>query len=131
MSNPYYDPDDFGLVIVGSFDWSEPDYSFDMCVVWYEPTSGKYYWASDSGCSCPSPFEDFHSVDQFQSGSEHDVIRYLLDAKSQQDCDASEYDYDTGKYVSTGRGYAGASIVDLVSRIRLGDHIYKIQEEIL
>ena len=55
--NIYYDPSDFGLEIVGEFDWSEPDYSFDLCVVWKE-SRGVYWIGNDAGCSCPSPFED-------------------------------------------------------------------------
>lgn len=131
MSNPYYDPNDFGLVIVGSFDWSEPDYSFDMCVVWYGPRTGKYYWASDSGCSCPSPFENFDSLAQLESGTEHDVLRFLLDEKQHQDKQAKEH-YEAGYYgLRSPEGYSGPAIVDLVAKIRLGEHLYKIQEEAL
>ena len=59
--NVYYNPQDFGLEIVGSFDFAEEDYSFDMCVVWKE-TRGKYWIGTDSGCSCPSPFEDVRDM---------------------------------------------------------------------
>lgn len=61
--NIYYNPQDFGLEIVGDFEFSEPDYSFDMCVVWKE-TRGSYWIGCDSGCSCPSPFEDVRSKDE-------------------------------------------------------------------
>lgn len=59
--NIYYSPEDFGLQIVGSFDFAEEDYSFDMCVVWKE-ARGKYWIGTDSGCSCPSPFEDVRDM---------------------------------------------------------------------
>lgn len=131
-SNPYYDPGDFGLEIVGNIDLAEPDYSFDMLVVWFDRRrSGIFYWASDSGCSCPSPFEDYHSTEQLEHGSEQDAIRMLLGVKETQDRQAGEYDYDLNEYVSTGQGYASAAIVDLVSKIRLGDYLHLIHEEMI
>lgn len=64
-SNPdvYYQPEAFGLVIVGEINDPEASYSFDDLVVWYHPETNKVYWASDSGCSCPSPFEMYTSID--------------------------------------------------------------------
>jgi hypothetical protein len=71
MSNIYYSPEDFGLKIVNSIDFDE-DYGFDMIVVW-ETLEGdkRLYWATDSGCSCPSPFEDFHSFDMLEPLNRH------------------------------------------------------------
>jgi len=63
MGNIYYDPQDFGLELVGEFDWTEPDYSFDMLVVW-KSGRGQYWIGEDSGCSCPSPFEDVRDVNE-------------------------------------------------------------------
>lgn len=131
MSNPYYNPEDFDLEIVGSIDLAEPDYSFDLLVVWYHAPTSTFYWASDSGCSCPSPFEDYHSLEQLESGNDHAVIRHLLGVKTEQDRTAGEYNYEQDKYISTGHGYAGAAIVELVSKIRLGDYLHLIHEEIL
>ena len=56
-NNLYYYPQMNGLETVGEFDWAEPDYSFDLCVVWKEKR-GMYWVGNDSGCSCPAPFED-------------------------------------------------------------------------
>ena len=61
-ANPYYSPEKCGLEQMYSLH-GEEDYSFDMAVIWRDSDSGKYYFAQDSGCSCPSPFEDFHSLD--------------------------------------------------------------------
>lgn len=53
--SPYYAPEHYGLSIVGVVE-QDIAYEFDMFVIW---TDGeKYYWAEDSGCSCPIPFED-------------------------------------------------------------------------
>lgn len=64
MPNMYYSPDDFGLTLVTTFNRSEPDYSFDFVCVWHNEDG--YYIAGDSGCSCPSPFEQYTSVDQLE-----------------------------------------------------------------
>jgi hypothetical protein len=63
MRNIYYHPEEFGLEVVAKIDDRWACYSFDLTVVWRDIATGKKYWASDSGCSCPSPFEDFQSVD--------------------------------------------------------------------
>lgn len=66
----YYQPEKFGLRPVFEYELREPCYSFDIFVLW-KHEDGTLYWAYDSGCSCPSPFEDYTSLD-----------------------DANEYDYD-------------------------------------
>lgn len=54
-SNPYYSPADHGLTVVGEACDPTAEYSFDIMVVW---TDGRrLYYATDSGCSCPEPFE--------------------------------------------------------------------------
>ena len=77
----YNSPEKFGLTEVGQIDWAEQDYSFDMTVVWKDE-NGKLYWADDSGCSCPSPFEDFHSLDQLETGSFFDLAHYLQECEN-------------------------------------------------
>lgn len=50
----YNQPEHFGLTVVGEAEDADASYSFDIFVVWRDQ-SGQIYWASDSGCSCPSP----------------------------------------------------------------------------
>lgn len=57
MSNPYYSPEALGLTIVGSAEDASAGGGFDEFMVWKD-ADGNYYWASDSGCSCPAPFDD-------------------------------------------------------------------------
>jgi len=52
----YYSPEAQGLRIVAELEDPDACYSFDKIVVW-ENQAGEFFWASDSGCSCPSPFE--------------------------------------------------------------------------
>lgn len=55
-TNPYYNPEAVGLTIVAEAEDPEAYYTFNKLVVW---TDGEHLlWATDSGCSCPSPFED-------------------------------------------------------------------------
>lgn len=59
-TNPYYSPEATGLTIVGEVDDLRASYSFNMLVVW---TDGKrLLWATDSGCSCPSPFDGVEPI---------------------------------------------------------------------
>jgi hypothetical protein len=56
--NAYSNPADLGLEIVGEASDSEASYSFDIFIV-FRDHAGVLYYAEDSGCSCPSPFEDY------------------------------------------------------------------------
>lgn len=62
MSNIYYNPEKFGLRIIGEIE-KEPEYDFDMLVVW-QHNDGRLFYGQDSGCSCPSPFEDYGSLEE-------------------------------------------------------------------
>jgi hypothetical protein len=55
--NVYYDPEKFDLEQFGEIQWGEPCYDFDLTVVWRRKADGAFLYAEDSGCSCPSPFE--------------------------------------------------------------------------
>ena len=61
----YGNPENWGLKQLGMIEDDTLSYEFDMLVVWVEATptgTPKLYWARDSGCSCPSPFEDYRNV---------------------------------------------------------------------
>ncbi|QGH76328.1 hypothetical protein SEA_DAUBENSKI_261 [Streptomyces phage Daubenski] len=51
------------LEYVGSFDWDQEQWQFNITQVWKE-ARGRYFVASDSGCSCPQPFEDINYTDE-------------------------------------------------------------------
>lgn len=53
----YNSPKKFGLEAVGTLDLAEPFYSFDLLLVSRHLETGKFYVNTDSGCSCPSPFD--------------------------------------------------------------------------
>jgi len=54
----YSDPKEFGLEQVAQIDYSDGNYCFDLRVIWRRKRDSKVLSARDSGCSCPSPFEN-------------------------------------------------------------------------
>lgn len=58
----YNSPEHFGLVVIDEIELDNESYQFNIRVVWREIATGKLYTARDSGCSCPSPFEDYTSL---------------------------------------------------------------------
>lgn len=75
--NVYDSPDHYGLELVGDAQWGEANYDFAMTAVWRHKMTGQLYWADDAGCSCPSPFEDFQTVEQLESATKHEVLAHL------------------------------------------------------
>lgn len=53
--DPYHQPEKFGLTIVETED-TGGGYEFNIFTVW-KHQDGRVFYAQDSGCSCPSPFE--------------------------------------------------------------------------
>jgi len=76
QENPYYYPETFGLTLVGTIDSEDArdDYGFDIFAVWKDE-EGNFYWASDSGCSCPSPFEEYTTLADLSKGNRFDAAR--------------------------------------------------------
>jgi hypothetical protein len=62
VSNVYYSPEEWGLSVVGELEDPNADYSFNTLCVWVHE-NGTVYWAQSSGCSCPSPFEEYENLD--------------------------------------------------------------------
>lgn len=52
------DPIPEHLDLIADIDLTEPNYSFDLLRIYVRRHDGALLWATDSGCSCPSPFED-------------------------------------------------------------------------
>lgn len=72
--NVYYQPEKNNLRIIAEMDFAD-SYEFDWFVVWRDVNSGMWFWGDDSGCSCPTPFED-DSYETLAHGlSGHDVLK--------------------------------------------------------
>ncbi len=63
--NPYYSPEKCGLKVIYDIDTAD-SYEFNMLVIWEKFDDKTIWWDSDSGCSCPTPFED-HSLKEITS----------------------------------------------------------------
>ena len=48
---------------IKDYDLQEPDYSFDIIGITRRDPDGKLFWSTDSGCSCPSPWESHTEAD--------------------------------------------------------------------
>jgi len=61
MSTPnvYYDPGELGLEIVDTLDEPHLCYQYNTFLVVRHEASGRVFYAYDSGCSCPTPFEGY------------------------------------------------------------------------
>ncbi len=59
MSNIYSTPKNFNLKVVAEIEFSDGNYQFDTRVVWQEMDGPRLWTMRDSGCSCPTPFEDY------------------------------------------------------------------------
>jgi hypothetical protein len=95
----YYDPDlygqpeAFGLELVGSIDLDNESYQFNILAVLHEPTTDKFYIIQDSGCSCPSPFEDHTSRDALgEPLTAHEAVKRIQSSVD----GAKAYEYGTG-----------------------------------
>ncbi|MFJ5103193.1 hypothetical protein [Streptomyces sp. NPDC088554] len=75
----YSSPERFGLTIVGSLD-APLSYEFSMLVVWQRDEDGALLWDTDSGCSCPSPWENRSSVDGLRRID--NVAEFVREARS-------------------------------------------------
>jgi hypothetical protein len=97
VDNIYYYPDKFGLEQVEMIDYSSGDYCFDYRVIWRDK-DGRLYTARDSGCSCPTPFERYTSVDALDPYDYESIRREAI---------------EEGKH----EWYAGKSVTDFIDRL--------------
>lgn len=61
-NNVFDNPEKHGLTVVATIEAENLSYEFDIIAVWKHTETGKLYWAYDSGCSCPLPFENFTTI---------------------------------------------------------------------
>jgi hypothetical protein len=61
-----YQPEKYGIKLIDEIE-AERNYDFNMVCIWQNIKTGEYRWGADSGCSCPSPFENikqWHDLDK-------------------------------------------------------------------
>ncbi len=110
--NPYYNPKAFGYKTVGEVNWDDEPYQFDFTVVWAKE-SGELVWADDSGCSCPSPFEN-HSEADYHKGTKLELLIHLTNRITVL--------LESSYVSSETKNYAAQQVSDLVEKVILGGY---------
>ncbi len=77
--NIYCHPESYGLKVFAETSNPALDYKFSMFVVWQDK-SGNLFYAEDSGCSCPAPFEDISEIEQLNTIIGVDGLKAFFDA---------------------------------------------------
>lgn len=72
--NPYYNPEDLGLTTVATVE-DEQHWDFHILAIWSD--GKRFYWAEDNGCSCPTPFEDYTTLDTLQEGDRYACLKAI------------------------------------------------------
>jgi hypothetical protein len=78
--NPHYSGDKLDLEVVTL---DQPDLSYEYnTLIFVRPkgTKGQVYWAQDSGCSCPTPFEQYEGTTQAEVLEKMSRVRGPYDA---------------------------------------------------
>lgn len=78
----YCSPGKFDLETIGALDLTDESYMFDVILVQRSKLTGAFYVNRDRGCSCPSPFEDYTTLDSVgQPFTAHEAV-----AKIRSEC---------------------------------------------
>lgn len=75
--NVYYNPEAWGLTPIAEYQDPHACYDFDIVVAWANE-QGHVYAARSSGCSCPTPFEEYDDIWDLHRIREVDDLDYLL-----------------------------------------------------
>jgi len=113
-NNAYDNPEKHGLVLLGDIEWSRESYEFNMTAVWHEPATGAFYWADDSGCSCPSPFETYDNVADLTKAERTQNLIDHLNAKVEAN--------SGGRYDHVSRDELLACVGELMARVMAVKH---------
>jgi hypothetical protein len=105
----YSSPGRYGLKIVGSVSFDNEPYQFHVGVVWQQEETGLFFIGTDSGCSCPSPFESVHSLDKLSGPYRKNGAIQIVSEWSADD------DYSDDQ--SHRNEWFGAQKVELISKI--------------
>lgn len=66
-----FDDADWVAVAYGS---NSQDWDWDAMSIYYSPSARRYFWYSDSGCSCSYHMEYVRSTSEFEDGTRHAAI---------------------------------------------------------
>lgn len=75
-NNIYYNPENSGMTIFDSID-TAGSYEFDIFLILMKLDDNSLYYTHDSGCSCPTPFEDVREVDEITNATFYNFEKAL------------------------------------------------------
>jgi hypothetical protein len=79
--NVYNRLENFGLKIIAESDIGD-GYSFNRMVVFADVETGEMFYAQDSGCSCPSPFEDLTSREGLTALGPQNIEAFEIESRA-------------------------------------------------
>lgn len=95
--DPYHDSDKLGWKQI-TFDQPDMSYEFNTLCFW-RTDKGLVFTAQDSGCSCPSPFEDYNGDTAVEI--EQKLERVGSFEQAQRTIDAWNKDYNNKPYLNS------------------------------
>jgi hypothetical protein len=96
-NNVYYSPEKSGLSNLVTLDEPGMSYEYHYLIVMQDNKTNRIFYAEDSGCSCPTPFENYiftsaddtnmDEVTQFNFGVFEGVVNdFPVDMSKRQEC---------------------------------------------
>lgn len=72
------------IEFIDSIEWGGEMWQYNTTQVWKE-ARGRYYAASDSGCSCPQPFDGIDCADQTHGPYNKAELKSFLERKLKEE----------------------------------------------
>lgn len=88
--NPYYYPEKCGLIIFEHIDTAD-SYEYNKFVIWEKLDDGTLWWDTDSGCSCPSPFDNGDHGHDLKPITKETFYNFKEALKEHRDIPKSDY----------------------------------------
>jgi len=104
--NAFYHPEALGLEVVAELEFSDMNYCFDTRVVW-KNKEGVLYTARDAGCSCPTPFEDYTSVESLERARIEDLESEIKYEKESSWRGNPSFDGDSQRFLEAVKATLG------------------------
>lgn len=67
---------DNDLTLVAEYDCGD-NHDWNIMEIYYQEATNRFFWLSDSGCSCHWLWEGIHSIDLLENGLKADVLNAL------------------------------------------------------
>ena len=89
MENIYYHPEKHNLTVFDEVE-TAGSYEFDTTVIWKDKDNN-LYWAHDSGCSCPIPFEGYKTIKDLSTLTKDNFYNFEIHLKNQYNISNTQF----------------------------------------